>query len=76
MEEACVRNREVSYSRLRASLHQYRVINMSKQTIRIRLKSFDHKLIDQSAGEIVETAREQVLSKSPIPCLLEDALRF
>jgi small subunit ribosomal protein S10 len=27
------------------------------QTIRIRLKSFDHRLIDQSAKEIVETAK-------------------
>lgn len=30
---------------------------MAKQRIRIRLKSFDHRLIDQSAREIVETAR-------------------
>ena len=27
------------------------------QNIRIRLKAFDHKLIDQSAVEIVETAK-------------------
>ena len=30
---------------------------MANQTIRIRLKAFDHKLIDQSAAEIVDTAR-------------------
>ena len=30
---------------------------MSNQRIRIRLKSFDHRLIDQSAQEIVETAK-------------------
>ena len=30
--------------------------NPSTQKIRIRLKAFDHKLIDQSAIEIVETA--------------------
>ncbi len=30
---------------------------MSKQKIRIRLKAFDYKLIDQSAAEIVETAK-------------------
>ncbi|MGZ8094743.1 30S ribosomal protein S10 [Methylosarcina fibrata] len=41
---------------------------MANQTIRIRLKSFDHKLIDQSAGEIVETARRTgALVKGPIP---------
>jgi len=31
---------------------------MSNQRIRIRLKSFDHRLIDQSAQEIVETAKQ------------------
>jgi small subunit ribosomal protein S10 len=30
---------------------------MQNQRIRIRLKAFDHKLIDQSALEIVETAK-------------------
>ena len=30
---------------------------MSKQKIRIRLKAFDYKLIDQSALEIVDTAK-------------------
>ena len=30
---------------------------MQNQRIRIRLKAFDHRLIDQSAEEIVETAR-------------------
>ena len=28
-----------------------------EQVIRIRLKAFDHRLIDQSTKEIVETAR-------------------
>ncbi|HCV04051.1 MAG TPA: 30S ribosomal protein S10, partial [Pseudoalteromonas sp.] len=28
---------------------------MSNQRIRIRLKAFDHRLIDQSTAEIVET---------------------
>jgi small subunit ribosomal protein S10 len=43
---------------------------MAKQNIRIRLKAFDHKLIDQSASEIVETARRtgaQVLGPIPLP---------
>lgn len=30
---------------------------MQSQKIRIRLKAFDHKLLDQSTKEIVETAR-------------------
>ncbi len=29
----------------------------AKQKIRIRLKAFDYKLIDQSAAEIVDTAK-------------------
>jgi small subunit ribosomal protein S10 len=41
---------------------------MSNQTLRIRLKAFDHKLIDQSASEIVETAkRTGAQVKGPIP---------
>ena len=40
----------------------------TNQTIRIQLKAFDHKLIDQSAGEIVETAkRPGAQVKGPIP---------
>ncbi len=40
------------------------------QKIRIRLKSFDHRLIDKSAREIVETARRtgaQVRGPIPLP---------
>ena len=40
------------------------------QTIRIRLKTFDHKLIDTSAKEIVETAKRtgaRVLGPIPLP---------
>jgi small subunit ribosomal protein S10 len=41
---------------------------MSKQRIRIRLKAFDHRLIDRSATEIVETAkRTGARVKGPIP---------
>jgi ribosomal protein S10 len=40
----------------------------SNQNIRIRLKAFDHRLIDQSAKEIVETAkRTGAVVKGPIP---------
>ena len=38
------------------------------QNIRIRLKAFDHRLIDQSAREIVDTAkRTGAQVKGPIP---------
>jgi small subunit ribosomal protein S10 len=39
-----------------------------RQNIRIRLKGYDHLLIDQSAEEIVETAkRTGAMVKGPIP---------
>ncbi len=41
---------------------------MVNQRIRIRLKAFDYKLIDQSAREIVETARRTgARLRGPIP---------
>ena len=41
---------------------------MANQRIRIRLKAFDHRLIDKSAAEIVETAkRTGARVKGPIP---------
>ncbi len=41
---------------------------MSSQKIRIRLKAFDHKVLDQSAERIVDTAKRTGASVSgPIP---------
>lgn len=43
---------------------------MQSQKIRIRLKAFDHKLLDASAREIVETARRtgaRVAGPIPMP---------
>jgi small subunit ribosomal protein S10 len=41
---------------------------MANPRIRIRLKAFDHRLIDQSAREMVETAkRTGATVKGPIP---------
>ena len=41
---------------------------MQSQHIRIRLKAFDHRLIDQSTQEIVDTARRTGAQvKGPIP---------
>ena len=46
------------------------MIKMQNQKIRIRLKAFDHRLIDTSAQEIVETAKRtgaQVRGPIPLP---------
>ena len=43
---------------------------MATQKIRIRLKAYDSKLLDQSAGEIVETAKRtgaKVAGPIPLP---------
>src|ERR1700744_1388895 len=41
---------------------------MANQNIRIRLKAFDHRLIDKSAREIVDTAkRTGATVKGPVP---------
>lgn len=41
---------------------------MSQQKIRIRLKAYDHKLLDVSAAQIVDTAKRTGASISgPIP---------
>ena len=47
---------------------------MANQRIRIRLKSFDHRRIDQSAQEIVDTAKRtgaQVCGPVPLPTRIE-----
>jgi small subunit ribosomal protein S10 len=43
---------------------------IANQKIRIRLKAYDHKLLDQSAMEIVQTAKEtgaRVAGPIPLP---------
>lgn len=43
---------------------------MTSQKIRIQLRGFDHKLLDQSAAEIVETAKRtgaRVAGPIPLP---------
>ena len=41
---------------------------MAKQRIRIRLRAYDHKLLDQSAEQIVETAqRTGAAIAGPVP---------
>lgn len=47
---------------------------MENQTIRIRLKAYDHRLLDQSVKEIVNTARRtgaMVCGPIPLPTRIE-----
>ncbi len=47
---------------------------MPKQRIRIRLKAYDHKILDQSAQQIVDTAERmgaQVAGPVPLPTRIE-----
>jgi len=48
--------------------------NVAKQRIRIRLRAFDHKILDQSAVQIVQTARTtgaDVSGPIPLPTEIE-----
>lgn len=45
-----------------------------KQRIRIKLKSYDHRLVERSTSEIVETAKRtgaQVVGPIPLPTKIE-----
>ena len=47
---------------------------MESQNIRIRLKAFDHRVLDQSASEIVSTAKRtgaRVRGPIPLPTRIE-----
>ncbi|MCM0019319.1 MAG: 30S ribosomal protein S10 [Tagaea sp.] len=47
---------------------------MVSQSIRIRLKAFDHRVLDQSTGEIVNTAKRtgaQIRGPIPLPTRIE-----
>ena len=47
---------------------------MNQQSIRIRLKAYDHRVLDQSAKEIVNTAKRtgaQVRGPIPLPTRIE-----
>ena len=47
---------------------------MDQQNIRIRLKAFDHRVLDQSAGEIVNTAQRTgatVCGPIPLPTRID-----
>lgn len=47
---------------------------MDSQAIRIKLKAYDHRVIDQSTEEIVETAKRtgaKILGPIPLPTKIE-----
>ena len=47
---------------------------MENQNIRIRLKAYDHRVLDQSASEIVSTARRtgaRICGPIPLPTRIE-----
>ena len=47
---------------------------MQNQKIRIRLKAYDHKLLDQSVNEIVDTAKRtgaRIAGPIPLPTRIE-----
>ena len=49
------------------------------QRIRIRLKAFDHRMLDQSAVDIVETAKRtgaRVAGPIPLPTLMAEYPSF
>ena len=49
-------------------------VTMAKQKIRIRLKAYDHRVLDQSAKRIVETAERtgaRVVGPVPLPTRIE-----
>ena len=50
--------------------NQQQGVSMASQKIRIKLKAYDHDLIDKSAGRIIETARQsgaKVSGPFPLP---------
>lgn len=66
----------LAYGISKCDIFVFKLINrgssglMQNQRIRIRLKAFDHRLIDQSTAEIVETAKRtgaQVRGPIPLP---------
>src|SRR5262249_2354866 len=56
------------------ALRRSRTIEMQSQNIRIRLKAFDHRILDASTKEIVNTAKRtgaEVRGPIPLPTRIE-----
>ncbi len=61
-------------AQFRAGAEFWMALNMDSQDIRIRLKAFDHRVLDQSTSEIVGTAKRtgaQVRGPIPLPTRIE-----
>jgi small subunit ribosomal protein S10 len=60
--------REISMEKFNFQIGREGGLSMAKQKIRIRLKAYDHRIMDQSAEKIVDTAKRTGASVSgPIP---------
>jgi len=60
----------LSFRRCREGLESENVIG--KERIRIRLKAYDYRILDQSTGEIVDTAKRtgaQIAGPIPLPTM-------
>jgi small subunit ribosomal protein S10 len=52
---------------------------MSKEKVRIRLKAYDHRILDQAAVKIVETIKRtggEVSGPVPLPTEIEKVYNF
>jgi small subunit ribosomal protein S10 len=61
---------DLSFRNSREGFREPNVIG--KERIRIRLKAYDYRILDQSTGEIVETARRtgaQIAGPIPLPTM-------
>jgi small subunit ribosomal protein S10 len=70
VQDGAVRGQGRSCIDVNKAFCESRTYMAANQRIRIRLKAFDHRLIDKSAREIVETARRtgaQVRGPIPLP---------
>jgi small subunit ribosomal protein S10 len=70
MNAACNLPPDLSSRRCREGSESKTVIG--KERIRIRLKAYDYRILDQSTGEIVETARRtgaQIAGPIPLPTM-------
>jgi small subunit ribosomal protein S10 len=67
--------REISAEYVQSNGRKGGNYHMAKQKIRIRLKAYDHKILDASAEKIVDTAKRSGASVSgPIPLPTEKSI--
>jgi small subunit ribosomal protein S10 len=72
---AMARVRDISTENVYINIGEKEGKIMAKQKIRIRLKAYDHRILDQSAEKIVETAKRSGAAVSgPIPLPTEKSV--